>query len=63
MPVYLDCAATSPMDPRVLEVCVRYLRDEYANAASRTHQAGADWPDFSDYDSRGRVLYPDSVKV
>ncbi len=41
MPVYLDCAATAPMDPRVLEVCVRYLRDEYANAASRTHQAGA----------------------
>ena len=41
MGVYLDCAATTPIDPHVLEVCVRYLRDDFGNAASRTHQQGA----------------------
>jgi cysteine desulfurase len=41
MPVYLDCAATTPIDPRVLEVCIRYLRQDFGNAASRTHQHGA----------------------
>ncbi len=41
MPVYLDCAATTPIDPAVLEVCVRYLRDDFGNAASRTHGFGA----------------------
>ena len=40
MPVYLDCAATTPIDPRVLEAAVRYMRDEFANAGSRTHAAG-----------------------
>ncbi len=40
MPVYLDCAATTPIDPRVLEVCTRYLRDDFGNAASRTHAHG-----------------------
>src|SRR6266542_1959819 len=41
MPVYLDCAASTPIDPRVLEVCLRYLRQDFGNAASRTHQHGA----------------------
>jgi cysteine desulfurase len=41
MPVYLDCAATTPIDPRVLEVCLRYLQQDFGNAASRTHQHGA----------------------
>ena len=41
MPVYLDCAATTPIDPRVLEVCVRYLQQDFGNAGSRTHPHGA----------------------
>src|SRR5919197_291295 len=41
MPVYLDCAATTPMDPRVLEVCIRHLQQDFGNAASRTHAHGA----------------------
>ena len=40
MGVYLDCAATTPIDPHVLKVCVRYLRDDFGNAASRTHAEG-----------------------
>jgi cysteine desulfurase len=38
--VYLDCAATTPMDPRVFEVCARYLREDFGNAGSRSHASG-----------------------
>ena len=41
MPVYLDCAASTPIDPAVLDVCLHYLRDDFGNAASRTHTYGA----------------------
>jgi len=41
MPVYLDCAATTPIDPKVLEVCLRYLQQDFGNAGSRTHSHGA----------------------
>ena len=41
MPVYLDCAATTPMDPRVLELCIRYMERDFGNAASRSHRHGA----------------------
>src|SRR5260370_2847138 len=42
MQVYLDCAATTPIDPRVLEFCVHYLRQDFGNAASSTHSHGTD---------------------
>jgi cysteine desulfurase len=41
MPIYLDCNATTPMEPEVLEVVVKYMRDEYGNSGSRTHEYGA----------------------
>jgi cysteine desulfurase len=41
MPVYLDCNATSPTEPAVQEAVIKYLRDEFGNAGSRTHQFGA----------------------
>lgn len=37
---YLDCNATTPIEPAVLEVVIRYLRDLYGNAGSRTHEHG-----------------------
>src|SRR5688572_13269556 len=40
MPVYLDCAATTPLDPRVGEEMARYLHSEFGNAGSRTHEYG-----------------------
>src|SRR3569833_330001 len=40
-PVYLDCAATTPIDPRVLQRVVTFLEAEYGNAGSRTHEFGA----------------------
>lgn len=38
-PVYLDHAATTPLDPAVLDAMLPYLRDEFANASSM-HAAG-----------------------
>lgn len=40
MPVYLDCNATSPIEPRVSEEVIRYLQIEFGNAGSRTHEYG-----------------------
>jgi cysteine desulfurase len=39
-PVYLDCNATTPLDPEVRAEVFRYLDEEYGNAGSRTHLYG-----------------------
>lgn len=39
-PVYLDCNATTPIDPAVRQVVERYLFEEFGNAGSRTHEYG-----------------------
>jgi cysteine desulfurase len=39
-PVYLDCNATTPLDPEVRDEVLRYLDEEYGNAGSRTHLYG-----------------------
>jgi len=40
-PVYLDCNATTPLEPEVREVLMRFLTEEYGNEGSRTHEYGA----------------------
>ncbi len=40
-PVYLDCNATTPLEPRVREAMLRYFDEEFGNAGSRTHEYGA----------------------
>ena len=40
-PVYLDCNATTPLDPEVREVLFHYLTEEFGNEGSRTHEYGA----------------------
>ena len=38
--IYLDYNATTPLDPRVLEAMLPFLRDRFGNAASRHHELG-----------------------
>jgi cysteine desulfurase len=39
-PAYLDHAATTPLDPAVLEAMLPYLRGQFGNASSRNHRYG-----------------------
>lgn len=38
--VYLDFCATTPVDPRVVQVVVEHMESEFGNAGSRTHEYG-----------------------
>jgi cysteine desulfurase len=40
MPVYLDCNATTPMEPAVIETMLRFMTTDYGNAASPIHPFG-----------------------
>jgi cysteine desulfurase len=42
MSIYLDMAATTPTDPRVAELVLRLMTQEFGNAGSRTHSFGTD---------------------
>ena len=39
-PIYLDYSATTPVDPRVADAMIPYLREQFGNPASRSHQYG-----------------------
>lgn len=41
MVVYLDCNATTPIEPRVSSEVIHHLTHEFGNAGSRTHEFGA----------------------
>jgi len=39
-PIYLDYGATTPVDPRVVDMMVPWLREHFGNPASRSHAWG-----------------------
>ena len=52
--IYLDCHATTPLDPRVLDEMMPYLTDRFGNASSSDHRYGAE-ASAAVEEARGRV--------
>jgi cysteine desulfurase len=40
LPIYLDYSATTPVDPRVVDAMIPWLRNHFGNPASRSHAYG-----------------------
>ncbi|HEY3538810.1 MAG: IscS subfamily cysteine desulfurase [Trinickia sp.] len=40
LPIYMDYSATTPVDPRVVDKMIPYLREQFGNPASRSHAYG-----------------------
>ena len=39
--IYLDCNATTPLEPEVIDIMRKYLAEEFGNEGSRTHEYGS----------------------
>ena len=39
-PIYMDYGATTPVDPRVVDAMIPWLREHFGNPASRSHAWG-----------------------
>jgi cysteine desulfurase len=39
-PIYMDYSSTTPIDPRVADLMIPYLREQFGNPASRSHMYG-----------------------
>ncbi|HYD78784.1 MAG TPA: IscS subfamily cysteine desulfurase [Paucimonas sp.] len=53
-PIYMDYSATTPIDPRVADKMIPYLREQFGNPASRSHMYG--WvAEQAVEDARGQV--------
>jgi len=53
-PIYMDYGATTPMDPRVVDAMLPWMRERFGNPASRTHAYGWD-AEAAVEEARGQV--------
>ena len=53
-PIYLDYGATNPVDPRVVDAMIPWLREHFGNPASRSHAWGWEAEEVVEK-SRGQV--------
>lgn len=54
LPIYMDHAATTPCDPRVVEAMLPYFTEKFGNSGSRNHRFGWDAEEGIDW-ARERV--------
>ena len=40
LPIYMDYGATTPVDPRVVDFMIPWLREHFGNPSSRSHAWG-----------------------
>lgn len=65
LPIYMDHAATTPCDPRVVEAMLPYFTEKFGNAGSRNHRFGWEAEDGleSARDQCAKLIGADSKEI